>query len=151
MNEKEKIIYFYYNIRPMKNLKLLSFALLCGILVIAWCEKANNPEQVACEGDEVCPVETNVDTPSQEVEETPSDVVDEWNLEWDLTSYEWWEDVVLDGDTQSADEPMMRKMVVDENATPEEIEQDMIETCGNAGWNWADWVCTLEDGSVIAF
>ena len=135
----------------MKNLKFVFFLLLCGIVVVAWCEKANNPEKVSCDGEDVCPVETNVENPLQEVEEAPSDVIDEWNLVWDLSSYEWWEDVVLDGDIQSADEPMMRKMVVDENATVEEIEQSMVETCANAGWTWVDWVCTLEDGTVIAF
>lgn len=135
----------------MKNLKFVSFLLLCGIVVVAWCEKANNPEQNSCDWEDVCPVETNVENLSQEVEETPSDIIDEWNLEWDLSSYEWWDDVLLDGNTQLVDEPMMRKMMVDENATLEEIEQDMVETCGNAWGTWADWVCTLEDGSVIAF
>ena len=138
----------------MKNLKVLSFSLLFSVLIVAWCEKANNQEKYSCEGDEVCPVEQTVETPSIEIEETPTVIVDdEWNLEWDLNSYEWWEDVVLDSDTQleePSDQPMMRIMV-DENATAEEIEQDMVNTCANANWTWADWVCTLEDGSVVAF
>ena len=139
----------------MKNLKVLSFVLLFSVLVVAWCEKANNQEKYSCEGDEVCPVEQTVETPSIEIEETPTIIIndDEWNLAWDLNSYEWWEDVVLDSDTQleePSDQPMMRIMV-DENATAEGIEQDMVNTCANAGWTWADWVCTLEDGSTIAF
>lgn len=138
----------------MKNLKVLSFVLLFSVVVVAWCEKANNQEKYSCEGDEVCPVEQTVETPSIEIEETPTVIVDdEWNLEWDLNSYEWWEDVVLDSDTQleePSDQPMMRIMV-DEDVTAEEIEQGMVNTCANANWTWADWVCTLEDGSVVDF
>ena len=139
----------------MKNLKVLSFVLLFSVLIVAWCEKANNQEKYSCEGDEVCPVEQTVETPSIEIEETPTIIIndDEWNLAWDLNSYEWWEDVVLDSDTQleePSDQPMMRIMV-DENATAEGIEQDMVNTCANANWTWADWVCTLEDGSIVAF
>ena len=137
----------------MKNLKVLSFVLLFSVLVVAWCEKANNQEKYSCEGDEVCPVEQTVETPSIEIEETPSVIVEadeeKWNLEWDLDSYEWWEDGIVNDEV--ADEPMMRKMVVDEDATAEEIEESMVETCANAVWTWADWTCTLEDGSQIAF
>lgn len=94
----------------MKNLKVLSFVLLFWVLVIAWCEKTNNPEKVSCEGDDVCPVEQTVETPSIEIVESPSVIVetndeewslnwDKWNLEWDLDSYEWWQDgIVLDSD-----------------------------------------------------
>jgi hypothetical protein len=32
-----------------------------------------------------------------------------------------------------SEEPMMRKMVVDENASPEEVEAEMTETCANIG------------------
>ena len=137
----------------MRNLKFLSFALLLWVLVIAWCEKANHQEKVSCEGEDVCSIEETVETPSIEIEEAPTVVVEtdeeKWNLEWDLDSYEWWEDGIVNDEV--ADEPMMRKMVVDENATAEEIEQDMINTCENAWWTWADWVCALEDGSTIAF
>ena len=138
----------------MKNLRFLSFALLFWVLVLAWCEKTDNQEKVSCEGEnDVCPIEQSVESPSIEIEQTPTVIVDEekWDLEWDLDSYVWWDDgIVLDSD-EATDEPMMRKMVVDENATAEEIEQDMVNTCANAGWIWADWVCTLEDGSEIAF
>ena len=133
----------------MKNLKVLSIALLCGVLVFAWCKKINNPENVSCESDDSCPIEVDVNTPSVEIEDVIS-VIDEWNLEWDTE-----EEVVFENNEQvneePADEPMMRKMVVDEDATAEEIEQSMTETCENAGWTWADWACTLEDGSQIAF
>ena len=130
----------------MKNLKVLSFALLLSVLVIAWCEKANNQEKYSCEGDEVCPVEQTVETPSIEIEETPSVIV-EANDEVD-----WEEEFENNEQTveEPSDQPMMRIMV-DENATAEGIEQDMINTCANANWTWADWVCTLEDGSVVAF
>lgn len=130
----------------MKNLKVLSFVLLFSVLVVAWCEKANNQEKYSCEGDEVCPVEQTVETPSIEIEETPTVIV-EANDEVD------WEEKFENNEQtveEPSDQPMMRIMV-DENATAEEIEQDMINTCANANWTWADWVCTLEDGSVVAF
>lgn len=132
----------------MKNLKLLSFVLLFWVLIIAWCEKANN-QNLSCEAEDACPIEINTDAPSVEIKDVLS-IVDEWNLEWD-----WEEEIVLENDNmiveEVSDQPMMRKMLVDENATAEEIEEDMINTCANAGWTWGDWVCTLEDGSVIAF
>ena len=130
----------------MKNLKVLSFVLLFSVLVVAWCEKANNQEKYSCEGDEVCPVEQTVETPSIEIEETPTVIV-EANDEVD-----WEEEFENNEQTveEPSDKPMMRIMV-DENATAEEIEQDMVNTCANANWTWADWVCTLEDGSVVAF
>ena len=137
----------------MKNLKFLSFALLFWVLVIAWCEKANNEEKMSCESDDVCPVETS----SIEIEEAPSVIVEandegwilNWNWEWarDEEVFENNEQVV----EEPMDQPMTRKMLVDENATAEEIEQGMVNTCANAGWIWSNWVCTLEDGSVIAF
>ena len=46
---------------------------------------------------------------------------------------------------------MMRKMVIDENKTPEELEEEMTETCNNAWWNWENGECTLEDGTKIMF
>lgn len=130
----------------MKNLKVLSFVLLFSVLVVAWCEKANNQEKYSCEGDEVCPVEQTVETPSIEIEETPTVIV-EANDEVD-----WEEEFENNEQTveEPSDQPMMRIMV-DENATAEENEQDMVNTCANANWTWADWVCTLEDGSVVAF
>lgn len=48
-------------------------------------------------------------------------------------------------------QPLMRKMIVNEDATPEEIESEMTETCSNNGWTWSEWKCTLEDGTVIMF
>lgn len=130
----------------MKNLKVLSFALLFWVLVVAWCEKANNQEKYSCDGDEVCPVEQTVETPSIEIEETPTVIV-EANDEVD------WEEVFENNEQtveEPTDQPMMRIMV-DEDVTAEEIEQDMANTCANANWTWADWVCTLEDGSVVVF
>ena len=130
----------------MKNLKVLSFVLLFSVVVVAWCEKANNQEKYSCEGDEVCPVEQTVETPSIEIEETPTVIV-EANDEVD-----WEEEFENNEQTveEPSDQPMMRIMV-DENATAEEIEQDMVNTCANANWTLADWVSTLEDGSVVAF
>lgn len=132
----------------MKNLKVLSIALMCGVLVLAWCEKANNQEKVSCESDDVCPIEIDVDASSVEIEQV-LDTNDEWNLESDI------EEVVFENNEQineePVDEPMMRKMLVDENATAEEIEEEMVNTCSNVGWTWSDGSCTLEDGSTIAF
>ena len=130
----------------MKNLKVLSFVLLFSVLVVAWCEKGNNQEKYSCEGDEVCPVEQTVETPSIEIEETPTVIVEaNDDVDWE-EEFENNEQTV----EEPSDQPMMRIMV-DEDATAEEIEQDMVNTCANANWTWADWVCTLEDGSIVAF
>ena len=134
----------------MKNLKFLSLSLLCGIIVLAWCEKVNNPEKNSCDTDDICPIETNIDDPSQKNEEELSNASNKWNLEWDLSTYEWL-GIKIENYEQPADEPMMRKIVVDENATPEEIEQDMVETCENLWWTRTNWTCTLDNGSQIAF
>ena len=111
----------------MKNLKVLSFALLLSVLVIAWCEKANNQEKYSCEGDEVCPVEQTVETPSIEIEETPSvivevndeDVILNWNWEWAR------DEEVFENNEQTVEEPTdqpMMKIMIDENASADEIE-----------------------------
>lgn len=148
----------------MKNLKVLSFVFLFSVLVVAWCEKANNQEKYSCEGDEVCPVEN----PSIEIEENPTVIVNDnkdwediglnlgWNLEWDLSIYEWWQEdsIVLEAveqvDEEPGDEPMMRIMV-DENANPDEIEITPSQTCEALGWTWNEWDCTLQDGSKVYF
>lgn len=141
----------------MKNLKILSFVLLFSVLVVAWCEKADNQEKYSCEGDEVCPVEQTVETPSIEIEETPTVIVESTDEEWDSNWNGEWardEDVVFENNEQTVEEPSdqpMMRIMVDEDATAEEIGQDMANTCANANWTWADWVCTLEDGSVVAF
>lgn len=140
----------------MKNFKLLSFCLLFGILVLAWCEKTNNQEQLSCESDDICPIETNIENPSIEIEETPSVIYNdaEWDLDWNGG---WFieQEIVLDtneqADEEATDQPMMRKIIVDENATAEEIENEMTQTCETLWWNWEEWTCTLSDGSVIAF
>lgn len=140
----------------MKNLKLLSLCLLCTALVLTWCEKTNSNENLSCENKDTCSIEENMESSTIEIEETPSVIIneEEWDLLWNS---EWLneEDVVFENNEQineePSDQPMMRKMVVDENATPEEVENDMIETCGNLGWNRIDWMCILEDGSIIAF
>ena len=140
----------------MKNLKLLSLCLLCGALVLAWCEKTNSNENLSCEGEDVCPIEINIEKPTIEIEETPSVIVnkEEWDLNW---NGEWTreQEVVFENNEQvneePSDQPMMRKMIVDENTTPEEMENDTIQICENLWWIWAEWVCTLTDGSVIAF
>ena len=141
----------------MKKVKFLclSLSLLCGVLILAWCEKANNNENLSCENDDTCPIQnTNNENQNIEIEESPSVIIndtdEEWTIFWNIESTEnlkWNQEnpEIIEA------EPMMRKMVVDENATPEEIENDMIETCGNLGWNRTDWMCTLEDGSQIAF
>lgn len=120
----------------MKNLKFLSLVLLFWVLVVAWCEKANNQEKVSCEGDEVCPVEETVGTPSLEIEEAPTVIINGnpgeknlwWNLEWDSESYEWWQEdaALLDDNNQvnfesvdvEIEEPTMN-LTVDENVTTE--------------------------------
>lgn len=109
----------------MKNLKLLSFWLLFGILILAWCEKANTGEQYACESDETCPIEWLTNS--------------NWNSEEESIEEE------------VSEQPMMRKMVVDENASPEEIEAEMTETCANIWWTWSEWSCILKDGTTVMF
>ena len=129
-------IFYILKIYLMKNLKFLSFALLFWVLIIAWCEKANNQEKVSCEGDEVCPVEETVETPSLEIEEAPTVIINGnpgeknlwWNLEWDSESYEWWQEdaALLDDNNQvnfesvdvEIEEPTM-DLTVDENVTTE--------------------------------
>lgn len=106
----------------MKGFKLLPLVLLFGILIISWCEKSNNSEQYACETDDVCPIEW-LDTSSENIEENGI----------------------------NTEQPMMRKMLVDENMTDEEIADSLNKSCQNAGWTWTDWTCMLEDGSQIAF
>lgn len=137
----------------MKNLKLLSLWLLCGVLVLAWCEKTNSNENLSCESDDTCPIEniTN-ENPTIEIEDTPTIVVNDNDVEWDLNwNGEWSRADVFENSEETTDEPMMRKMIVDENATPEEIENDTTQICENLWWSWIDWTCTLSDGSTIAF
>lgn len=128
----------------MKNLKLLSLALLIWVLVLTWCENTNNNEKLSCTDEDTCWIENiNTENPSIEIEESPSIIVDANDEE----AFENNEQI----NEEPTDQPMMRKMVVDENATPEEIENDVAETCGNLGWNRTDWICTLEDWTQIAF
>ena len=145
----------------MKNLKVLSFALLFWVLVIAWCEKANNQEKVSCEGEDVCPVETNVENSSIEIEDTPSVIVNanpgesELYEEWALEANESWEEgVALENNEQvnseSEDEPMM-KIMVDEDMSAEDIEISESQTCEALWWTWNEWDCTLSDGSKVYF
>ena len=144
----------------MKNLKVLSFALLFWVLVIAWCEKANNQEKVSCEGDDLCPVETNVENSSIEIEDMPSVIINanpgerELGEEWNLEASEWEEDLVLENNehvnTESEDEPMM-KIMVDEDMSAEDIEISESQTCEALWWTWNEWDCTLSDGSKVYF
>lgn len=137
----------------MKNLKLLSLWLLCGVLVLAWCEKTNSNENLSCESDDTCPIEniTN-ENPTIEIEDTPTIVVNDNDVEWDLNwNGEWSRADVFENSEETTDEPMMRKMIVDENTTQEEIENETIQICENLWWNWIEWTCTLSDGSTIAF
>lgn len=155
----------------MKNLKVWSFVLLFSLLVVAWCEKANNQEKVSCEGDEVCTVEETVVTPSLEIEETPTVIVNgnpgekdlgldlDWNwwwfidTEWDLNSSEWsdvdFESAVIES-SSDADKPMMRVMV-DEDEDSGVFEITPSQTCEALGWTWNEWDCTLQDGSKVYF
>lgn len=105
----------------MKNLKLLTFWLLFCMLILAWCEKTNNEWQYACETDD------------------------------DVCPIEWLNTADTEEDDINTEEPLMRKMLVDENMTDEEIADSLNESCQNAGWTWTDWTCMLEDGSQIAF
>ena len=43
------------------------------------------------------------------------------------------------------------KMRVLEWETEEETQARVDEACANMWWEWIDWVCTLEDGTTIAF
>jgi len=153
----------------MKNLKLLSFLLLCWTLVLSWCEKANNQEKLSCDGNEVCPIEDTVENWGIIINDTPSVIidenaewsldwneevvrVDEWDLEWDLPSFVWWDDGLVseNGEQADSEKPLM-KIMVDENASPEEIEITASQTCEALGWSWNEWDCTLEDGSKVYF
>jgi len=105
----------------MKNLKFLSFALLFWVLIIAWCEKANNQEKVSCEGDDVCPVEETVETPSIEVEETPSVVVETNDEEWDLDWNGDWSREEVQAEEPTVEEPVIEEApVVEEESVVEE-------------------------------
>lgn len=106
----------------MKFFKALPFVLILCVFFISWCDKSNNWDQYACETDDVCPIEW-LDTSSENTEEN----------------------------SVNAEQPMMRKMLVDENMTDEEIAESLDESCQNAWWTWTDWTCLLEDGSQIAF
>lgn len=53
--------------------------------------------------------------------------------------------------TGDVGQPMMRKMVVDESETPEEMDNKMIETCEGVWWSRNSWSCALEDWSIIMF
>jgi len=68
----------------------------------------------------------------------------------DVCPIEWLETENTEA-ANDTEQPMMRKMLVDENMTQEEIEKSLNKSCKNAGWTWTDWVCMLEDGSQIAF
>jgi hypothetical protein len=127
----------------MKNLKLLSFWLLFGMLILAWCENTNNEWQYACESDDVCPIEWLTNN-----QENDEDRIIEENTNEEVANEESWEEVV--GNTTS-DQPMMRKMMVNEDATPEDIEVEMTETCANIWWTWSEWSCILEDGTTVMF
>lgn len=155
----------------MKNFKFLSFALLFWVLVIAWCEKVNNQEKVSCEGEDVCPVGETNETPSLEIEEMPTVIVNgnlgekdlgwdlDWNwwwfidTEWDLDSPEWgdadFESAVVES-SSDADKPMMRVMV-DEDEDSGVFEITPSQTCEALGWIWNEWDCTLQDGSKVYF
>lgn len=128
----------------MRNFKVWSFILLSSVVVFAWCEKTTDQEKYSCETDDTCPIEINLDTPSIEIMEEPSVIVD-YNDELIDEEVENWENF-----EEPSDQPLMR-IVVDENTTAEEVEQDMVSICENANWTWDDWVCTLEDGSIVAF
>lgn len=69
----------------------------------------------------------------------------------DVCPIEWLETENTEATDTKAEQPMMRKMLVDENMTQEEIEESLNESCQNAGWTRTDWTCMLEDGSQIAF
>ncbi len=156
----------------MKNLKLLSFWLLCWTLVLMWCNTTTETEDYACEGEEVCPIEINDKSNENgiEIEESPDIVVDandwdlngngewyrydEWNLEWDLSYYEWGEDVAFENNEQVNEEPEdspMWKIVIDENSSLEEIENSEAQVCEALWWVFDDWDCTLADGSKVYF
>ena len=140
----------------MKNLKFLSFVLLFCVLIVSWCEKNNNSDKLSCDGGEVCSIEDVVENWGIIINDTPSVIVDE-NDELDI-NWDWeelMEGEVVDGEQLGEawlEEPLMRKMVVDEEImTPEEIEISVSETCEALWWAWIDWECTLEDGSKIYF
>ena len=53
--------------------------------------------------------------------------------------------------TGDVEQPMMRKMVVDESETTEEMDNKMVETCESVWWSRDLWNCVLEDWSMIMF
>ena len=76
------------------------------------------------------------------------DMVD-WsvNVEFSNHIYNW--ELQVDT-TESVDMPVA-KMRVLEWETEEQTQARVEEACANIWWEWTDWVCTLEDGTTIAF
>ena len=76
------------------------------------------------------------------------DMVD-WsvNVEFSNHIYNW----ELQVDTEESLDVPVAKMGVLEWETEEETQARVDEACANMWWEWIDWVCTLEDGTTIAF
>ena len=76
------------------------------------------------------------------------DMVD-WsvNIEFSNHIYNW----ELQVDTTESIDELVAKMRVLEWETEEETQARVDEVCANIWWEWMDWVCTLEDGTTIAF
>jgi hypothetical protein len=69
----------------------------------------------------------------------------------DVCPIEWLGTENTEATDTETEQPMMRKILVDENMTDEEIQESLNESCQNAGWTWTNWTCMLEDGTQIAF
>ena len=112
----------------MKKFIIVFSAILLPWIILTWCNTQKKSEEISnittCESWSICNIE-ELNTNNQN------------------------DEIINNENTQT--EPMMRKMVIDENNTPEELEEEMTETCNNAWWNWENGECTLEDGTKIMF
>jgi len=112
----------------MKKFIIVFSAILLPWIILTWCNTQKNSEDIlntaTCESWSTCNIE-------------------------ELNTNDQNDEIINNKNTQT--EPMMRKMVIDENKTPEELEEEMTKTCNNAWWNWENGECTLEDGTKIMF
>jgi hypothetical protein len=69
------------------------------------------------------------------------------NVEFSNHIYDW----ELQIDTTESEDIPVAKMRVLEWETEEETQARVDEACADMWWEWTDWVCTLEDGTTIAF
>lgn len=115
----------------MRKFLILFVTFLLSGIILTWCKSQENSENIS--------------------ENNPTYCEDGITCSLDKTNANVQDKEEMINNEIPSEEPEMRKMVVNENETPEEIEKYMTEACENAWWNWEDWECILEDGSKIMF